>query len=81
MDNNRAAQIEELKALRAELLSEYENSLQEATSTEEAVLLRQSLLEEYDYSLNHAQTAGNYEDDESDGEEPKVKSLTRERGL
>ena len=81
MDNNRASQIEELKALRAELLAEYENDLQETTSTEEAVLLRQSLLEEYEHTSKQAQSLNVYRDDESDDENPQVKTLTRGRGL
>lgn len=81
MDENRAAQIEELKALRAELLEEYEKDIQETTSTEEAVLLRQSLLEEYSYSSENSQSSGNYEDDESNDDNPQVKTLTRGRSL
>lgn len=80
-NNNRTNQIEELKALRAELLAEYEKeAVQETNSKEEAILLRQSLLEDYANSSDNSQV-NTYEDDESDGENPKVKMLTRGRSL
>lgn len=48
-DYNREKEISELKALRAELLSQYEDILEEnKLSVEESVLLRQTLLENYD---------------------------------
>ena len=48
-DYNREKEISELKALRAELLSQYEDIQEEnKLSVEESVLLRQTLLENYD---------------------------------
>ena len=80
-DTNRN-EIEELKALRTELLLEYDDKANDISNTEEAILLRQELLEEYSYAAeNPSQISSNYEDDESGDSEAPVKTLTEGRSL
>ena len=80
-DTNRT-EIDELKALRAELFSEYEEKSDDVSNTEEAILLRQELLDEYSYAAdNSSQIGSDYEDDESESSEAPVKTLTEGRNL
>ena len=84
-DENREEEIRKLKALRAELLSQYEG-IEEKTdlNTEEAILLRQTLLEDYRENKNSSEMhySDYVENDDSDNEsEAPVKKLTRGRSM
>lgn len=77
-------EIQELKNLRAELLSEYDEGLNEVSNAEEALLLRQNILEEYNYAKESSpelSNSYNYEDDDSESSSAPVKTLTDERSL
>lgn len=76
--------IQELKALRAELLSEYDEKINDVSSTEEAVLLRQELMEEYEYRSDDSSQLSNensFSDEESEGSDAPVKTLTDGRSI
>lgn len=78
---NREKEISELKALRAELLSQYEDVQNEnKLSVEESVLLRQTLLE--DYVENNSDRYRDSEDsNDSNESDAPVKRLEKGRSM
>lgn len=84
-DQKREQQISELKALRSELLAQYNRSqsqtkLFETDNEAEAILLRKSLLEDYSESQENGLHSIQYEDDESGGEnKAPIKRMTYEK--
>ena len=80
-DYNREKEISELKALRAELLSQYEDIQQEnKLSVEESVLLRQTLLENYDED-NSDRYIDNDDGNDSNESDVLVKRLKQGRNM
>lgn len=81
-DYSREKEISELKALRAELLSQYEDNKDEnKLSVEESVLLRQTLLNDYDGDDNSNKYIDSEDSDDSEQSNVLVKKLTRGRDL
>ena len=85
MSDTNKEEIQRLKSLCTELLSEYEalNILDKSNDTEESVLLKQSLLEDYNYKSDDSQLINSYKfkDEELDSEETEVKTLIYGRHL
>lgn len=80
-DYNREKEISELKALRAELLSQYEDIQEEnKLSVEESVLLRQTLLENYDED-NSDRYIDNDDSNDSNESDVLVKRLKQGRNM
>lgn len=80
-DYNREKEISELKALRAELLSQYEDIQEEnKLSVEESVLLRQTLLENYDED-NSDRYIDNDDSNDSHESDVLVKRLKQGMGI
>lgn len=80
-DYNREKEISELKALRAELLSQYEDIQEEnKLSVEESVLLRQTLLENYDED-NSDRYIDNDDSNDSHESDVLVKRLKQGRNM
>ncbi len=80
-DYNREKEISELKALRAELLSQYEDIQEEnKLSVEESVLLRQTLLENYDED-NSDRYIDNDDGNDSNESDVLVKRLKQGRNM
>lgn len=80
-DYNREKEISELKALRAELLSQYEDIQEEnKLSVEESVLLRQILLENYDED-NSDRYIDNDDSNDSHESDVLVKRLKQGRNM
>ena len=80
-DYNREKEISELKALRAELLSQYEYIQEEnKLSVEESVLLRQTLLENYDED-NSDRYIDNDDGNDSNESDVLVKRLKQGRNM
>lgn len=84
-DQNREQQINELKALRSELLAQYDRNESQTKSSKtdkeaEAILLRKLLLEDYSQSQENGLHSIQYEDDESGGEnKAPIKRMTYEK--
>ena len=84
-DQNREQQINELKALRSELLAQYDRNESQTKSSKtdkeaEAILLRKLLLEDYSQSQENGLHFKQYADDESDAENKILtKKMTNER--
>lgn len=80
-DYNREKEISELKTLRAELLSQYEDIQEEnKLSVEESVLLRQTLLENYDED-NSDRYIDNDDSNDSHESDVLVKRLKQGRNM
>lgn len=80
-DYNREKEISELKTLRAELLSQYEDIQEEnKLSVEESVLLRQILLENYDED-NSDRYIDNDDSNDSHESDVLVKRLKQGRNM
>ncbi len=80
-DYNREKEIHELKALRAELLSQYEDIQKESKlSLEESVLLRQTLLDNYGED-NFNRYIDNDDSNNSNESETFVKRLKQGRSM
>lgn len=71
-----------IEAIRSELLSEYDEKIEDVSNVEEAILLRQELMEEYDFASDNISNAdNNYEDEGSENNDAPVKTLINGRNL